>query len=485
MSEPHAGSARAAAPPLVVDLDGTLLQTDLLHESTLRMIKHRPGSILLLPLWLLRGRAYLKSRIAGRSRLDCATLPVHQRFADWLAEEKRAGRRLILATASDHRLAEAAVQHLNLFDIVIGSDGVRNLKGREKLDAVVAFCAGPFDYAGNSRADQPLWEASREAIVVNAPKPVEAAARKSANVTRVFAPTGSALRGAVRSLRLYQWVKNILIFVPAFTAHELTHVPTLIALSVAFLAFGACASGTYIVNDLLDLEEDRRHAVKRNRPYASGQTSIPTGVALAAFCIAAGLTTGAWIGPGFLALLASYICLTLLYSLYLKRLLLVDVLMLAVLYTMRVVAGQTVTGIQISAWLSSFVFFLFLSLAFSKRAAELVKAGCTDKESLPGRGYAAIDFAVVTTAGIGCGLLSSLVLALYINSDAVRLLYRRPAWLWGAIPPLLYYILRLWIAAGRGELDADPILYTMKRPSTYYVGALVLLVVFAATTHYF
>ncbi len=475
----------SVAPPLVVDLDGTLIQTDLLHESALRLIKQRFWIIILFPFWLLRGRAYLKGKIVEGAHLDYRSLPVHEELLAWLVSEKRLGRRLVLATASDRRLAELTVERLDLFDAVLGSDGKRNLKGRQKLDAIIHACGREFDYAGNSRADQLLWEASRQAIVVNAGKAVEAAARRSANVTRVFKPPGSQLRAAIRSLRLYQWVKNLLIFVPAFTSHQLTNANTLATLSCTLLAFGLCASGAYVVNDLFDLEEDRRHRAKRHRPLASGQCSIQIALALAALCIALGLGIAALIGSGLIGLLTVYICLTVCYSLYLKKLLLVDVLTLAVLYTMRVIAGHVVTGISFSVWLSSCVFFLFLSLAFSKRAAELVAFSSTNLEFVPGRGYAGVDLGIITTAGIASGLISSLVLALYINSDAVRLLYHRPAILWAALPLLLYYILRIWVIAGRGKLDADPIIYTVKSRSTYYVAAMVLIVVIAATTTYF
>lgn len=477
--------ADSVAPTLVVDLDGTLLPTDLLHESTLRLLKRKPWAALLLPFWLLRGRAYLKYKIAAASDLDCSTLPFNEELLAWLIEEKSRGRRLVLATGSNQKLAELAVERLGLFDVVLGSDGKRNLEGRRKLDAVRQLCGSEFDYAGNSRADQPVWEASRQAIVVNAARSVEAAARRAANVTRVIEPPGNRIRYLFRSLRIYQWVKNLLIFVPAFTSHELARPEVLAAMSATFLAFGFCASGVYIVNDLFDLEEDRRHNVKKNRPLASGKCSIPDAMALSAVCMAVGLVTAALLGHGLMPLLVGYIFLTLCYSLYLKKLLLVDVLILAILYIVRVIAGHIVTGIAFSLWLSSFVFFLFLSLAFSKRAAELVHTSRSHRELVPGRGYAAVDLGIITTAGIASGLLSSLVLALYINSDAVRLLYRRPALLWAIVPLMVYYILHIWVISGRGELDSDPIIYTVKSPSTYYVAVMIVLVVIAATTNYF
>jgi 4-hydroxybenzoate polyprenyltransferase len=481
VEKPESQSSITVLPPLIVDLDGTFLRVDLLHESAFRLIAQHPWNVFLFPIWLMRGRAHLKRQIADRtSHLDFSLLPFNQELHSWLLSEKNSGRTLILATASDQALAERAVERFQLFDQVIGSDGEWNLKGRRKLEEVVKLYGSEFDYAGNSRADQPLWEASREAIVVNATPSVEAAARRGANVTLVFPPGSRGPRSGIRALRLYQWVKNLLIFVPAFTSHQFANFGNLAALLATFLAFGLCASGTYVINDLFDLESDRRHARKRRRPFASGDCSIPAGLILSAVCLCSGLGIAAAIGEGLFFLLLGYMGFTLLYSLYLKRLLLVDVLTLSGLYMIRVIAGHVVTGIRYSVWLSSFVFFLFLSLAFSKRAAELViHAGKTDP--LPGRGYASGDLGIVTTAGVCSGFLSSLVLALYINSDAVQLLYHRPAFLWAILPLLLYYILRIWVVAGRGQLHDDPIIYTIKSPSTYYVAAIAIFVVFAAT----
>jgi 4-hydroxybenzoate polyprenyltransferase len=472
-------------PPLVVDLDGTLLRTDLLHESALRLLKQKPWAILLLPLWLIRGRAYLKHRIFQLVQPDCDLLPVHEELLDWLRAEKATGRLMVLATASDQRLAELVVDRFEIFNIILGSDLHRNLKGSKKLQVVTKICGYEFDYAGNSRADHALWRASREAIVVNAPKSVESAARRDARVTRVFDPPPNRLKSAVRSMRLYQWVKNLLIFLPAFTSHTGTNWPVLTRCAIAFLAFSVCASGVYVMNDLLDLDEDRRHGRKRKRPFASGQCPISTGVLLAAVCLMTGLTLAVSVGGPLLPLLLLYVGLTSWYSLHLKRLLLVDVLILALLYTLRLVVGHAVTGIPSSVWLSSFAFFLFLSLAFAKRAAELVKANRAGAEMVPGRGYAAVDLQIITTAGVSSGFLSSLVLALYINSSAVGLLYHRPEVLWAIVPLLLYYIARLWVICGRGELDDDPIIYTAKSSSTYWLAVMVLLIVAAATTRSF
>jgi 4-hydroxybenzoate polyprenyltransferase len=436
-------------------------------------------------VWLVRGRANLKRKVQELVRLNAVLLPVHEEFIAWLRTEKERGRFLVLATASDRNLAVQTVAHLELFDLILGSSGNRNLKGRAKVEAIVQNCGAEFDYAGNSRADQPVWRASREAILVGANRSVEAAARRSANVTRVFSPAGGRLRAAIRSLRLHQWVKNLLIFVPAFTSHEVVHGPVLLKSALAFLAFGMCASSVYVANDLLDLEEDRQHASKINRPFASAACPIQAGVLLGGLSLLAGLGIAAWMGHRLLPVLLLYVFLTSCYSLWLKKALLLDVLTLAILYTFRIIVGHVVTGIPLSAWLSSFTFFAFLSLAFSKRATELIRVGQSGRDVVPGRGYSTVDLPVVMAAGICSGFLSSLVLALYINSDSVKALYRRPDLLWAVMPLLLYYIGRIWIACVRGELDDDPIVYSAKTPSTYYIVAVSVLLVIAATVNWF
>ena len=480
--------ARVGPGHIAVDLDGTLFRTDLLFECILRMVRQRVWLLPVLPFWLLRGKAYLKRRVFECVSLDFELLPVHLSLLEWLREEKSQGRHLILATAANQQLAERAVAHLALFDTVIGSDAHRNLKGPAKAAALMEMCGGDFAYVGNSSADQVVWKASAEAIVVNASPWVRAEAERSTNVTKIFDPPEKAARALLRSMRPYQWIKNLLMFVPAFTSHEVIHTQVLMRLLIAFAAFSLCASGTYVFNDLLDLEEDRLHASKKYRPFAAGDCSIRVGLVAAAGCLAAGMAVAFAVGGVFPALLSLYTVITMLYSVRIKKMFLLDVLTLAILYTMRVIAGHVVTGIPFSVWLLSFAFFLFLSLAFCKRATELFKLARSEERgadvAVPGRGYRSIDLQIISTAGLCSGFLSSLVFALYINSEAVTLLYRRPALLWGILPLLLYYIVRIWIICGRGELDDDPILYTAKSPSTYYLAALVVLIVVAATVNF-
>jgi 4-hydroxybenzoate polyprenyltransferase len=434
-----------------------------------------------MPLWLLRGRAYLKQRIFRLIHLDVSRLPLHEALLSWLRDEKARGRRLVLATASDHEQACSAVHSLRLFDTVLGSDGRRNLKGRQKLERIVEVCGQEFDYAGNSRADLAIWRACQGAVLVSAPRGVERSARRAGNVVRVFPRPVTGFRDILGAMRCYQWVKNLLLFVPAITSHTIFDWSVASATALAFFSFSLCASAAYVLNDLLDLEDDRLHDTKKQRPFASGRMSIGSGIFLALACLAGSAVIAGFVPRAFATALATYLILTSLYSLYLKRLLVVDVLTLALLYTLRVVAGSVATGIVLSPWLLSFAFFVFLSLAFSKRAADLIQHQRDNRKVVPGRGYVTTDLDAVCIAGICSGFLSSLVLALYINSDSVQLLYRRPALLWGLQPILLYYITRLWVVCRRGELTEDPIQYTAREPSTYVAAVLAVVVLLAST----
>jgi 4-hydroxybenzoate polyprenyltransferase len=474
-------ASRSESVPLVVDLDGTLLRTDLSLESALRLVKQKPWLSLLIPFWMLSGRAYLKRRIAQLIRIDVSLLPLNEELLAWLREEKMRGRHLTLATASDYDQARSVVEPLGLFDAIMGSDGQRNLKGRQKLRSIVKECGEKFDYAGNSSSDLEIWRGCRHAVLVNASRRVERSAHHVGNVVRVFPPSLTAFRDALRAMRCYQWVKNLLIFVPAITSHTIFNGAVAGKAALAFFSFSFCASAAYILNDLLDLEEDRRHNSKKQRPFASGRMSIGAGILLALACLSASAVIAAFVSPAFVTALAIYVVLTSLYSLFLKRLLVVDVLALALLYTLRVVAGSLATGIVLSLWLLSFAFFLFLSLAFGKRAAELMQHQQNNRNNVPGRGYTTTDLDAVSMAGICSGFLASLILALYINSDSVQLLYRRPAFLWGLQPILLYYVTRFWVICRRGELTEDPIQYTVRELSTYGAAFLAILVLLAAT----
>src|SRR5437899_3384938 len=319
---------RSETVPLVVDLDGTLLRTDLSFESALRLIKQTPWLALLIPLRLLRGRAYLKRKLFHRVKMDVSLLPLREDLLAWLRDEKVRGRRLVLATASDCEQARSVVERLGLFDIVLGSDGQRNLKGKHKLKTIVEQCGEEFDYVGNSSSDLQIWRGCRHSFLVNASRRVERSARRAGNVVRVF-PSLAGFIDVVRSMLGYQWVKNLLVFVPAITSHTIFEGAIAGTAALAFFSFSFCASAAYILNDLLDLEEDRRHDSKKQRPFAAGRMSIGSGMLLALACLSASAVIAAFVSHVFVIALVTYFVLTSLYSLFLMWLLLVDVIALA------------------------------------------------------------------------------------------------------------------------------------------------------------
>lgn len=448
--------------PLCIDLDGTLVRSDLLIEATLVLIKQNPLYLFLLPVWLARGKAALKQAIAARVDLDMALLPYHEALCDWIREQRALGRATVLATASHRKFADAVAAHLGLFDAVYATgDGV-NLSGCQKRDRLVAaFGAGGFDYAGNDRADLPVWSKARAAILVGASAGVARQAAASAAIERVFPAAPAGWQRYARAIRVHQWLKNLLIFVPLVMAHQVTDPRLLLQAAIAFASFCLCASSVYVLNDLLDLDSDRRHPSKRRRAFAAG--TIPIARALLLIPALLGGAFGlALLLPGwFLATLGVYYLATLAYSLRLKRVVLIDVMLLALLYTIRVIAGGTATGLGPSFWLLAFSMFLFLSLALVKRYAEFLTVHGQARTTAAGRGYQIEDMEALSQFGIASGYASVLVLALYINSSDVEALYGMPEALWLICPLFLYWVSRVWLLTRRNQMHDDPILFAI------------------------
>lgn len=457
--------------PLVVDLDGTLIRTDMLHESALKVLRDKPWDTLRIPYWLSRGKAMLKCQLARRSDFDPKSLPYNLELLHWLKEQRALGRKLILCTASDRSIAIAIAEHLDLFDEVMASDGATNLAGRQKAQALEQrFGHAGFDYAGNSSADLAVWQRARRAVVVNASADLARKAEACCEVEEVFPSQNLGVATWRRILRVHQWLKNMLLFVPILAAHQLTSTDTWLSLIVAFFSFSLCASSVYIANDLLDLESDRVHPRKRNRPFASGMAPAWMGVVLAPVLFLVSLALGSYVGGSFLPWLVFYFVLTCAYSWGLKRLMLVDCLTLAMLYTLRIVAGASAAGIGLSFWLLAFSVFLFLSLAFVKRYAELEVQLLSGKEKAHGRGYYTSDAPLIQTLGITSGYASVLVLALYLNSEAVLKLYQAPEFVWGAVPVMLFWISWMWMQAHRGEMHDDPLVFAVKDKASLLAG---------------
>lgn len=469
-----------ALKPLVVDLDGTLIQTDMLHETTVRALRHSPHLLLMLPVWLMRGKAHLKQQLATRATVDVSVLPFNNALLQVLQQEKSKGRVLILCTASDRSVAEQVASHLGLFDEVMASDGSCNLAGPNKAQALIdRFGARGFDYAGNSSADLEVWEAAGAAWVVNASAVVRDRARSLGRVERELPPEPSGIATVVKALRAHQWLKNLLLFMPLFAAHRLSGAGDWVAMSLAFVSFSLCASSVYIANDLIDLDSDRAHPRKRLRPFASGSLSILHGVGMAPVLLALSALVGIQVSGAFLGWLAVYFLVTCAYSMGLKRVIVVDCLTLALLYTLRIVAGAAAVGLEMSFWLLAFSVFLFLSLAFVKRYAELEVQILKGKRKVHGRGYYTTDAPLVQGMGLASGYAAAMVLALYLNSEAVTRLYRTPEVIWGAVPVLLFWVNWMWVKAHRGEMHDDPLVFAVKDRASLAAGGvfgLVLLI---------
>ena len=469
---PTTAAASPSGPiPLVVDLDGTLIRTDMLHESSVQLFRSSPLATLRLPLWLSEGKAALKRRLAERTRLDATLLPYNEEFLAWLREQREAGRRLILCTASDHHFAHAVAEHCGVFDDVMASDGVTNLDGERKAQALVGrFGAGGFDYAGNARVDLHVWQHARQAVVVAAPSAVSARARAEFQVEKEFPPAGRRARTWLRALRVHQWLKNLLLFAPLFAAHQIHDLGAWFDLLLAFVAFSLCASSVYVANDLMDLESDRQHPRKRLRPFAAGTLPVWQGVAVVPVLAAASLAAALPAGMAFVGWLGVYFTLTWAYSWWLKRVAIVDCLTLAGLYTLRVVAGAAAVGLTLSFWLLAFSVFLFLSLAFVKRFAELHMQHSSGQTRAHGRAYLTSDLPLVQTLGVVSGYTACVVLALYLNHESVQLLYRTPHLAWGTVPVMVFWVSWMWLRAARGQMHDDPLVFAFKDPASLVAG---------------
>jgi 4-hydroxybenzoate polyprenyltransferase/phosphoserine phosphatase len=448
--------------PLCIDLDGTLIRSDTLVESLLLALKEAPWLAFAMPLWLAGGRAGFKARMAQQVRVDPDTLPYRHELVDW-ARLQANERPVVLVTAAHRSIAEGVAAHLGFFNEVIATDGQTNLKGSRKADALLQrFGAGAFDYAGNDRPDLAVWKNARTAIVVGAGPALTQAARSVARVEHEFDPAPTALHRAkawIRALRLYQWVKNLLIFLAPAASHTIFEPAVLMACLIAFLSFGLAASGVYLLNDLLDLASDRRHPRKRRRPFASGALPLWAGMAVAPVLLLASFVIAVTVNATFTAVLAAYVVITIAYSLWAKTKTFLDVATLASLYSVRVAAGAAAAGIGLSFWLLAVCVYGFLGLALLKRYSELVGAEGGPRDRVAGRGYARQDIPVVLALGVGSSLVATLVTALYIDSQAGHKLYANPQLLWALVGLMLLGVGRLWLVAGRGEMHDDPIVY--------------------------
>lgn len=461
--------------PLCVDLDGTLVKSDTLLDSLLLLARSQPLAALRVPWWILRGRAAVKSEVCRRVSLDPRHLPYNRTLVEFLESERGEGRRLYLATGADCQLAQRIADHLGIFEGVLASDGRTNFTAANKLAGLrETFGEDGYDYVGNASPDLPLLEHAGAAMLANPTPGLRARLRgRGVRVERVFEERAARGRAIRKAIRVHQWTKNSLIFVPMVLAHVL-RVNVLANALFAFLAFSLCASATYIANDLLDIEADRRHPSKRLRPFAAGDLSVKTGVALSAVLLAGSLALAILLLPvSFLLWLCVYLATTLSYSLYFKRMVLVDVILLSGLYTLRLLAGSAATHVPISPWLGAFALFLFLSLAMVKRFSELQNTRARGQTLANGRGYLLVDIEQMRSFGTASAYAAVVVFSFYIGAHDVTELYRHASRLWLITPLMILWISRVWLLASRGELNEDPVIFALTDRMSLLTGLAV------------
>jgi 4-hydroxybenzoate polyprenyltransferase len=468
--------------PLCVDLDGTLVKSDTLFEQLVRTIKINPLSILFIFFWILRGKLYFKEKLNKITAIKAELLPYNNEVIEFIKDERNNGRKVYLATASHKYIAEKVADHLRIFDGVFASDNGTNLKGKTKRDLLVnRFGEHSFDYIGNSRSDIPIWKSTNSAHIVSADNTLIKSVKNQCNIGKVFQSSAPSISTIFKELRIYQWVKNILIFLPFLLAHKIPTIDLTLTLIIAFLSFGFTASSVYILNDLMDLEADRVHPRKRFRPFASGELQISFGLILAPLLLLVAFSISVlFLSSKFTIVLLAYLIITNFYSLYFKRIYILDILTLAGLYSIRLLSGALAADVQISPWLITFSMFIFLSLAVVKRYTELIVARDLNRNHLKGRDYSLDDMDLLRSLGISSGYISVLIFALYINSREISQLYNHPQFLWGCVPLLLYWVTRIWFLAHRGKMQDDPIVFTVRDRASYLVGILIVLLALGA-----
>ncbi|NWH07421.1 MAG: UbiA family prenyltransferase [Alphaproteobacteria bacterium] len=462
--------------PIVVDMDGALVKTDMLVEGIAQALFQRPLALLAALPSMLKGRAAFKEAIAAIAYVDPRQVPVREELVTYLRAAREAGRPIYLYTAGDHSVAEAVAGRLQLFDGARGSRTGHNMKGPKKLAAIQADIGFHFTYAGDSHADLPVWRAASGIILSGAPGNVARKARLlPAPIEAEFPPEPAGIAAWVQALRLHQWSKNLLIFVPLILAHTYGDLRAILACLAGFLLLGLGASGTYILNDLSDITADRMHRTKRERPFAAGRLPVIQGLIVAPLLILGALAGGLALSPGFGGLLFLYFVLTLGYSFGLKRVAMLDVALLGALYTIRLMMGTVLAGGAVSPWLLVFASFFFFSLSLAKRHVELIKAAEMPPGSvIPGRGYLSSDWPLTLAIGTASCAAAILVLVLYLVNDAMpQGAYSASHYLWAAPVLVALWTLRVWLFAHRGDLHDDPVAFAIKDRVSLALGAIL------------
>jgi 4-hydroxybenzoate polyprenyltransferase len=462
-----------------VDLDGTLIVGDLFWESFVELVKRKPvRALLLLITAMWRGKAHLKGEVARQVPIDPRQLPYRAELLQYCSELRSCGAHLVLATAADAVYARCVADHVGYFAEVVASDGLTNNSGVRKAAALASrYGTGGFEYIGNSWADLPVWRTARAGAVVGASPRLNRRVQAEGLVQKATSVRPTMPTTLLKALRPHQWVKNLLVFLPLLASHQFLRVDLWAASAVTFAVFCLSASAVYLLNDINDIAADRQHRRKRSRPFAAGDLSIPTGVAVAGVLLLAALAVSALVvSPSLGLIVLAYVAGTSAYSLDLKRRAVADVFALTGLYVLRIIAGGVATGTALSSWLLAFALFFFLSLAFVKRYVELIDTNGW----ILGRGYGPDDVMWMHAIGTTAGYMAVLVLALYVTAPDVSVMYRRPQALWLLCPVLLFWLTRLWFRANRRAIHDDPVVEAVRDPMSYAVCGLAAAIVLTA-----
>ncbi|MEE9444355.1 MAG: UbiA family prenyltransferase [Cocleimonas sp.] len=475
--------------PLCVDLDGTLIKTDSLYELFLLLFKKNPLYCIVAISWLMKSKAHFKAEITKRVQLSAESLPYNEDVIAYIKAQDPE-RKILLVTGSNNKVANEIAEYLGLFDEVIASDSTINLTGNNKRDHLVKiFGSGDdkdkngFEYIGNEKTDIPVWKVAKKVSVVSQDNSFLKEVQSTFDNVQMFIAPKPSIKNYLKGIRLHQWVKNLLVFVPLFLDHRFNDGQAFMQVLLTFFGLSILASFTYIINDLLDLESDRLNKTKRKRPFASGLISIKQAVVMMAVLFAIFIVILTQLSSSVIIVLMIYLAATLAYSFYLKRVAMLDVTMLAGLFSLRIIAGIVAIDSSWSFWLLAFSMFFFLSLAFAKRFSEIENLRREGREKAAGRGYTIADLPMLNSSGIAAGYISILVVALYIDSEKVQQMYTHPEILWLICPPLLFWIGRIWLITGRGEMHEDPIVFAIKDKVSLMIVSLCGLILMGATLY--
>ena len=468
--------------PLCVDLDGTLILTDSLWESCLRLISQKPFMILFFPLWLFLGKAGFKHKVSQHVKLNPSSLPFNTMLLKYLTQQKLHNRHLVLVTAANKKIAEAIAHHLNIFDEVLASENNLNLSGQNKANVLIEkFGEKGFVYAGNAAIDLKVWKSAAAAVVVNGSDALSSKAKKIAVIETIFPPKHTpSVKIILKAMRIHQWAKNLLIFTALILSHSWFNTEGLKSILFAFFSFGFAASAIYLINDLVDLEADRKHRTKKHRPLASGALSIQWAIIIAPILLILSYALALQTNADFIFILTAYLVLTTAYSFFLKPIALLDVITLTSLYTIRIIAGAVAINVPLSYWLLAFSMFIFLSLALIKRFSELKNLSQEGETTSVSRGYHVEDLPAVSLFGVSSGYISVLVLVFYIQDLQADTLYQQPGWLWLVAVAILYWISHMWLLTFRGQMNEDPVLFAIHDRASYFVSLFVVISLYLA-----